>query len=109
MHADGGIAEHRLRAGRREADEFAGRILTRVLERPEAAVRFLGVRLVVGHRSLQLRIPVHQPLAAEDVAVAEPVEERHAHGPATALVEREASARPVARTAQELELAEDAL
>ena len=83
--------------------------LHRIAEGPEAALDGLGEGLVVGHRRLQLRVPVHQAFAAEDEAVAEHVEERLPHGPAHARIEREARALPVAAAAQFAELAEDAL
>src|SRR5262249_8630146 len=103
----GGIAEHRLWPRRREADEFV-RVLDLVAKRPEAALDRLVVGLVVGHGGLELRVPIDEPFAPEDQAVAEPLEKRLAHGPRAAFVEREARARPVAGAAELAELAEDA-
>src|SRR5262245_32051945 len=55
-----------------------------------------------------MRVPVHQPLAAEDVAVTEHAKEGLAHGSRALVVERERGSLPVARAANLLELAEDA-
>ena len=44
-------------------------------------LRVLGVGLVVGHGGLQVRVPVHEPLAAEDEPSRNMLEERLAHGP----------------------------
>src|SRR5262245_47849498 len=59
-------------------------------------------------RRRRLGVPVDQALAAEDVAVAEPVEEGEADSQVVALVHGEAGARPVAGAAELLQLAEDA-
>src|SRR5262245_19407401 len=55
-----------------------------------------------------MRVPVQQPLAAEDVAVTEHAKEGLAHGSRALVVERERGSLPVARAANLLELAEDA-
>src|SRR5262245_41603481 len=108
MHAHGGIAEPGLGPSRREDDELPAKFTYRIFKGPEAAAGVLGVGFVVGHRRLELGVPVDQALAAEDVAVAEPVEEGDAHRPRAALIQGEARARPVAATAHLGELAEDA-
>src|SRR5262245_41486803 len=55
-----------------------------------------------------MRVPVHEPFAAEAQALLEEVEERRPHGPHADRIQREASAFPIARTAELAELAEDA-
>src|SRR5581483_11188444 len=92
---------------RREADELLA-ALHGVAEGPEAALDLLVEDLVVGHRGLQVGVPVHQPLAAEDEAVLEHLEERLPHGAGADRVEREARAGPVAAGAELAQLAEDA-
>ena len=108
MHAECGVAEHRLGSRGAELHELIFQANYCVLERPEAALRRLRVRLVVGHRCLQLRVPVHEAFAAIDVAVAEHVEEGFAYRFRARVIEREARARPVARCPDLLQLAEDA-
>ena len=66
----------------------------RILEVPEVAFDGFLEDFVVADGGLQERVPVHQPLAAVDQALAEQVEERLADGPRAAFVEREARALP---------------
>ena len=67
------------------------------------------LNLVVGHRRLQLRVPVHQTFAAENQAILEHLEEGGADGAGAHRIEREAHALPIATAPQFAELAEDAL
>src|SRR5437899_2706316 len=99
VHGHRGVAEHRLRPSRREADELA-RALDRILERPEAALDGLVVNLVVGDRGLQMGVPVDQTFAAIDETVAKEVEEELADGAGADRIEREARPLPIARAAQ---------
>src|SRR5439155_25828193 len=95
-----------LRPRSRKANQLV-RSLHGILEGPESSLHRLVKRFIVGHRGLQLRVPVHQPLAAEDVAILEHLEEGHAHRSGTHLVEGETRARPVAGAAKLLELVAD--
>ena len=108
MDGDGGVAEHRLGPGRGDVQDLGG-VGDRVLDRPEMALDFFVVDLVVGHGGAELGVPVDQPLAAEDLAGLEQVEERPPDGARADRVEREPGAVPVARAAHEPELAQDAL
>ena len=84
MHGHGRVAEHRLgpRRGDRHVRRLARlRVDHRVAEVPEVALDRLVEHLVVAHGRLQERVPVHQPLAAVDLAVLEQVEERVAARP----------------------------
>ena len=67
------------------------------------------IYLVIRHRGLQLNIPVHQALAAEDQTVLEQLEERFAHSPAAHFIKREPSAIPITRAPQPLELIDNAV
>ena len=81
VHGHGRIAQHGLRprGGDRHVRRFARlRVDHRVLEVPEVALHFLVEYLVVADRRLQERVPVDQPLAAIDQALAVQVEERAA-------------------------------
>ena len=93
---------HRVRLVRRGVQH-------RVTQMPEVPVHGLVEDLVVGHRGLQVAVPVHQPVAAEDEAVAEHAEERPAHGTSTHRVHGKAQPVPVARAAHGLQLLQDAL
>ena len=76
MHGHGRVAEHRLGPGRGDVQDFSGRRAgDRVLDRPEVALGFFVVNLVVGDGGPKLRVPVDQPLAAKNLAGLEQVEE----------------------------------
>src|SRR5438445_7032678 len=107
MHGHRGVAEHRLGPSRRETDELVA-AFHRVAERPEAALDGFVINLVVSDGGLELRIPIDQPLAAIDQAVAEHLKECCAHRSGTDRIEREARALPITATAKLAELAEDA-
>src|SRR5690606_13098691 len=63
---------------------------------------------VVADGRLQVGVPVHQPLAAVDLAVGKQIEEGFADRPGADFVEGEAGPLPIAATTERLELAEDA-
>ncbi len=108
VHGHGGVAEHRLGPGGGDVEDLAG-AGDRVLDGPEVPLDLLVIDLIVGHRGAELGVPVDQPLAAENLAGLEQVEERPANRARADLVKREAGAVPVARAAHEPELAEDSL
>src|SRR5205814_5230648 len=66
------------------------------------------IDLVVGDGGPELRVPVDQALAAEDLAGLEQAEERLADGAGADRVEGEPGAVPVARAAHQAQLVEDA-
>src|SRR6476620_8167204 len=76
---------------------------------PEVAFDRLVKDLVVADGCLQERVPIHQPFAAINQALAEEAEEGLADGAGAAFVERETSTGPVARAAHLFELIEDSL
>ena len=108
------VAQHRLRprGGDSHVLRLAGQRIAyrhnRVVEVPEVPRHRLVKDLVVADGRLQHRVPVDQPLAAVDQAVAEEAEKRVPDRPRTDRVERETPAPPIAATAHLLELAEDA-
>src|SRR5262249_39557021 len=63
---------------------------------------------VVGDGRLEERVPVDEPLAAENEAVLEELEERPAYGPRADIIEREPRSPPVAACAELPELIENA-
>ena len=79
----------------------------RVFEVPHVALDLPVLDLEVGDRALELGIPVDEPFAAEDQAL---LVERHEdldHGLRQALIHGKALARPVAGSAQALQLVDD--
>src|SRR5687767_3969561 len=84
------------------------RVDHRILEVPEVTLHGLLEHLVVADGRLQVGVPVHQPLAAVDLAVLEQPEERLADRSRTSLVQRKTQPLPVAATAKLLELRNDA-
>ena len=80
MHGNGAVAEHRLRAGRRD-DELTG-----FVSRQDFEVR---------EGSVQHRIPIDEPLAAIDQALVVEVDENLANRSRAALVHGKAVAAPV--------------
>src|SRR5262249_53530964 len=105
VYGDGGIAEHGFRARRGEADELT-RSTDWIAKSPEAALHFFGIGLIICHRSLELRVPVHQAFAAIDVAVAEHLEKSVPHGAGANRIERESRSRPIAGATELLQLVE---
>ena len=111
MHGHGRIAQHGLRprGGDRHVRRFARlRVDHRVLEVPEVALHFLVEYLVVADRRLQERVPVDQPLAAVNQALAEQIEERAADRAGADVVQCEPRPPPIATAAHLLQLAQDA-
>ena len=113
MHGNGGVAEHRLGPRRRHDDERrrivgAERLaLDRIAQVPEIALDLDLLHFEVGDRGEQFRIPVHQPLVFVDQPFAVQFDE-HLHDRARqALVHGEAFARPVAGSAEALQLVDD--
>jgi len=104
IHADAGVAEHRLRARRRDDDvaEFAG-----VADVPEVRILLLVLDLGVRERRHAGRAPVDDARAAVDEPLFVEPDERLAHGAAQALVHREPLARPVAGDAELAKLLDD--
>ena len=87
MDGDGSVAEHRFGARGGDGDEFVGspwicRIDHWVADVPEVALHRFVIDFVVGDGGLQVGVPIHEPLAAEDQAVFEHFEERVADGAA---------------------------
>ena len=107
-----GVAEHGFGACR--GDHHLGRLAwlrvhDRVPQIVEMTLHGLVNDLVVGNGRLQLAIPVDEPVAAENQAVAEHREERPAHRMRAHRVHGEALAVPIARAPHALLLLNDAL
>ena len=113
MHTDGGVAEHRFRARRGERDALAGGLAGvvdhRIIECPKMSGDVFVKHLVVGDGGLQEGVPVDQPLASVDQAVAEELEERTADGSRANVVECEPHASPIAACSEHFLLADDPL
>ena len=110
MDGDGRVAEHRLRPGRRNLQRLAvGRARDGILDRPEMPLDVLVIDLVIGDGRVQVRVPVDQSLPAIDLVRLEQPEKRHADSSGADRVEREPGPLPVARTAQQPQLAQDPL
>src|SRR5205807_6327791 len=73
----------------------------------ELGVALFALDLEVGEHRLTPRAPVDDIVVAVDQALFPEPHERLAHGPRQARVHRDALARPVARSAKALELADD--
>jgi hypothetical protein len=114
IHRHGRIAEHRFGSRGRDGDVCdrhpprLHRLGQRVFQIPEVAVDQFVLDLVVGQNRLRGRVPVDQPLAAKDQAVAEEVEEVGPNRFGAGLVHREPRPRPVARATHRFELGKDA-
>src|SRR5947209_8362121 len=106
MNGHRGIAEHGLRPGRGKPDEFL-RVLDRITKGPKASFDGLMVSLVIGHGGLQLGVPVDQPLAAKNQAVAKEIEKGLPNRAGADRVEGEACALPIAATTQLAQLAQN--
>ena len=106
MHRNRRVAEHRLRARRRDDDELV-RSLDRIFDVPEAALDLDLLHLEVGDRGVQLGIPVDEALVLIDEPGVVELDEHLEDGLRQALVHGEALARPVAACAEPLELIDD--
>ena len=99
------IAQHRLRP-RGSDDKIVladlgvrpGRVMTldRVAIVPEVALDVLVNDLVVGDGGLEMRIPIHQPFAAIDQPILEPLEEDFVDRLGADVIQREPRPRPIA-------------
>ncbi len=118
VHSHRRVPQHCLRARRGHNHLSRPTAVTSLLRRfvalhnrirnvPQRRLDRLMINLVVRDRCLQMRIPVHQPLAAVDQSVLEQLEKRLAYGPGAHLIQREARAVPVARASQAFELFDD--
>ena len=113
MYRNGGVAEHRLGPRRRHDDKRRGIVgaeglaLDRIAQIPETALDLDLLHFEIGDRGEQLRIPVHQPLVFVDQAFAVQFDEHFHDRARQALVHREALARPVAGSAEALQLVDD--
>src|SRR5262249_45390411 len=102
MNCNSGIAEHRLRARRRNDDE--GRTvlrierlsLDRVAQVPKVSLGLDLDNLEIGDGREQLGIPIDQPLVLVDESGAMKFYKNFKNGARQTLVHREALARPVA-------------
>ena len=108
VDGDGGVAEHRLGTGGGDGD-VAAAVGQRVPQVPHVTGDVLVLDLVVGERGAGDRIPVDEPFAAVDQAVAEQHEEGVADRRGAHLVHREPGAPEVARSAHRDELFDDDL
>ena len=104
VDGDGGVAQHRLRAGGGDHDRV---VTVAVADRDELAVVVVVVDLDVRQRRLAARAPVDDPLGAVDQALVEEVLEHRLDGLGEVLVHGEPLARPVDAVAEALHLAED--
>ena len=111
MDRHGRVAQHRLRPrggdGHVRGLARAG-IDHRIVEVPEMPRHLLVKDLVVADGRLQHRVPVHQPLAPVDQAVAEEAEEGVPDRPAQTASSVKRRRCPIATAAHLLQLAEDA-
>ena len=99
VDGDGGVAEHRLGAGGGNLDILVA-ALDRVLDVPEMACLFAVLDLRVGEGGCAVRAPVDDAVAAVNQPFFIEVDEDLLDRAGTALVHREALARPVAGGAQ---------
>jgi hypothetical protein len=106
VDGDGGVAEHRLGAGRRDDDAVAA-VRGGVAQVRELARVVAVVDLDVGQRGHAAGAPVDDAVAAVDEALVVEGAERRAHGPGTGLVEGEGLTRPVRRGAEAALLLQD--
>ncbi len=113
MHGDTGVAKHGLRPRRGDRDEGFGvcRIeflaFDGIAEVPKTAIDLQLLDLDVGNRGLQLGIPADKTLILVDQPLLVEGDENLDHRPGQALVHGEALARPVAGSAEPLQLVED--
>ena len=107
MHGDSRIAEHRLRARRRDLD-IALAVLESIAQMPEMTRLRLVLDFDVRKRRIARRAPIRNARSLIDQPLLVKAHENFAHGARAALVHREALARPVARRAERSELIHDA-
>ena len=108
MDSNARIAEHRLRARRRDLDVLARLTLYRIAEVPEVALLRLMLDLDVRDGRIARRAPVRDARALVDEAFFIEADKDLADGTAAALVHREALAVPVERGAERTQLEHDA-
>ena len=107
VHGDARIAEHRLRARRRDFHETRA-VLKRIAQMPEMPRFRLVLDLDVRERRVARRAPVRDARPLIDQPLLVKAHENFAHGARAALVHREPLALPVARSAERPELVHDA-
>ena len=107
MHRHCGIAEHRLRPGGRHNDRPAIVALDRIADVPEVPAHLAALHLEVRDRRAEGRVPVHQPLGADDQPLPVQRDEGLAHRVRQAVIHGEAFALPVQRGAEPAELPGD--
>ena len=108
MDGHGGIAQHGLRAGGSQNQEFVG-AHDGVLQVPEAALLILIFHLGIGDAGLAVGAPVDDALAAIDQVLVVQILKDLQHRLAAALVHGESLAVPVTGAAQLFQLAHDAV
>ena len=107
MHRDGGVTEHRFGPGRGNDNVFSPNAFDRILDVPQRALHLDLLHLEIGDGGKQLRVPVNEPLVLVDQVLPVELDEDLQHGLREPLVHGEALARPVARSAEPLELLGD--
>ena len=95
MHRDRGIAQQGFRTRRGDDQELAAAVAERIAQMPETALFLHGNDFEVRKRRLQHGIPIDEPLAPINEALAIQPHEHFGHGLGQAGVHREAIARPV--------------
>ena len=105
VHRHGRVAEHRLRARRRD-DELAA-ALDGVTQVPELAALLRAQHLEIRERRVQHRVPVHEALTAVDQALLVQTDEHLDDGARQLRVHRERVARPVHRCPEAAQLPRD--
>ena len=108
MDGDTRIAEHRLRARRRDLDVLAWLALDFIAQMPEMALLRLVLDLDVRDGRVARRAPVRDARALIDKPLLVEAHKDFADGAAAALVHREALAVPVERGAERTQLEHDA-
>ena len=108
MDGDARIAEHRLRARRRDLDVLARLALDLIAQMPEMALLRLVLDLDVRDGRVAGRAPVRDARALIDQSFFIEAHKDFADGAAAALVHREALAVPVERGAERTQLEHDA-
>src|SRR5437868_15110396 len=107
VDGDGGVAQHRFGPRCRKPDRFVAPF-DGIAKGPEAALYRVVINLIISDGGLELRIPVHQPLAAIDEAVAEKIEKRLPDSSNASRIQREPGTIPVAATPEFAKLSKDA-
>ena len=108
MDSDARIAEHRLRARRRNLDVLARLALYLIAQMPEMTLLRLMLDLDVRDGRVARRTPVRDARALVDESLLIEADKDLADGAAAALVHREALAVPVERGAERTQLEHDA-